>query len=83
VRPNDVAQMAEADPLGEPGRHLNPGQRVEVRSRFDRGWAQGFEVQAAEPDGYAVRRLSDGAVLPIRFRRDDLRRERTNSFWWY
>jgi len=83
VRPDDVAEMGEAGPLGEPGRHLRPGQRVEVRSRFDRAWSTGFEVASAETDGYALRRLSDGAVLPIRFSRVDLRRERAGGFWWY
>ncbi len=64
---------------------LSPGTRVEVRTTFDRSWASGFEVVTEEPgEGYQVRRLSDGEVLPARFTREDVRRERERSagMWW-
>ena len=62
---------------------LAPGTRVEVRTGFDRSWATGFTVERAEPDGYVVRRRSDGEVLPAVFDPADVRRERKNSMWWY
>jgi len=68
-------------------REVDPGTRVEVRSRFDRAWARGFEVaeqvQADEGCRYRVRRRSDGAVLPVLFAGDELREERRkNDMWW-
>lgn len=63
---------------------LPPGARVEVRTRFDnRRWARGFEVISAEPDGYLLRRLSDGMELPVLFSHHDLRRERRRDTWWF
>jgi len=50
-----------------------PGTPVEVRSRFDAAWARGFVVAGTSPQGYALRRVSDGAVLPALFRPDDVR----------
>jgi hypothetical protein len=68
---------------------MQPGTRIEVRSRFDRRWARGFEVDsilddAAEvPAQYRVRRRSDGAVLPALFVDDEVREERKGrSLWW-
>jgi hypothetical protein len=47
---------------------LAPGTDVEVRSSFDHTWKRGFVVESAvEGQGYQLRRLSDGAVLPITF----------------
>jgi hypothetical protein len=43
------------------------GVRVEIRNRFDGAWASGFEVVRPQSNGYVVRRLSDGAVLPVTF----------------
>jgi hypothetical protein len=71
-----------AGTLGAPI-ELEPDTRIEVRSRFDRRWAAGFEVIDADELGYRVRRLSDGAELPIRFSRDEIRRERRRGQWWY
>ncbi len=62
---------------------LEPGTKVDVRTGFDRSWANGFEVHDADGDGYRVRRRSDGEVLPVTFTRDDVRRERRNAMWWY
>lgn len=46
---------------------LPPGTRVEVRRRFDRAWARGFVIDAADAEGYQLRRSSDGALLPVPF----------------
>jgi hypothetical protein len=67
---------------------MNPGARIEVRSRFDQRWARGFElVEIVEDAGearYRVRRRSDGSVLPTLFPDDDIREEkrRSSSMWW-
>jgi hypothetical protein len=68
---------------------MQPGTRIEVRSRFDRRWARGFEVEsilgesAEMPPQYRVRRRSDGAVLPAVFVDDEVREERKGrSMWW-
>lgn len=64
---------------------LEPGTRVEVRSRFDQHWARGFEVAEVCETGYRIRRLSDGAVLPTEFAEDDVRpaRPKKKGLWWY
>jgi hypothetical protein len=66
---------------------MNPGARIEVRSRFDQRWARGFELaEIVEDEGqarYRVRRRSDGSVLPALFIDDDVREEkRRSSMWW-
>jgi len=63
---------------------LEPGTRVEVRRRFDERWARGFEiVEAVDGNGYRVKRLSDGSVLPAQFSEDDVRVERKKQgLWW-
>ena len=59
------------------------GTQVEVRRRFDQHWAKGFEVADHADDGYRLRRLSDGEVLPVPFDEESLRKERKKSTWWY
>ena len=53
---------------------LRPGDRVDVRNRFDGRWSSGFRVDTvvADDDGYRfrLRRVSDGAVLPALFDED-------------
>ena len=65
---------------------MQPGTRVEVRSRFDQQWARGFEIEerVVDPTGprYRVRRRSDGSVLPALFVDDDVREEKRKSMWW-
>lgn len=77
--------MAEAvanGPMVE--ERVEPGARVEVRSRFEGRWARGFEVVEVVPDGYRLRRRSDGSVLPAVFAPDDVRAERRRQgLWWY
>lgn len=58
-----------------PTSNLGPGTRVEVRSGYGHSWATGFEVADVEDEGYLVRRVSDGHVLPEPFPLDELRRE--------
>ena len=59
--------------------NLQPGGSIEVRSRFDRSWARGFEVAEVTSDGYRIRRVSDGSVLPAVFQPDDVRQVRPPS----
>jgi hypothetical protein len=62
---------------------LEPGVRVEVRTSFDRAWASGFEVDAVSDEGYRLRRLSDGSLLPVEVPCDEVRRERRDTnMWW-
>ena len=67
---------------------MDPGTRLEVRSRFDQRWARGFELAEVVDEGgeprYRVRRRSDGSVLPALFIDDDVReeRKRSSSMWW-
>ena len=63
---------------------LSPGDKVEVRRRFDAQWARGFEVVEVTEDGVRLRRSSDVEVLPAEFAKTDIRRarRRANDFWW-
>ena len=67
---------------------MEPGTRVEVRSRFDERWTRGFEVaevvseEEPEPVRYRIRRRSDGSVLPSLFVGDEVREEKKRSMWW-
>ena len=54
-------------PEPRPARAMRAGTRVEVATHFTGSWAGGFEVVALDPNGYRVRRLSDGAVIPDGF----------------
>lgn len=64
---------------------LTKGTPVDVRSRFVGSWSRGFEVAERVPDqGYRVRRISDGTVLPDVFADQDIRpQRRRQDFWWY
>ena len=46
---------------------LREGTPVEVTNHFTGSWTRGFEVAALHHDGCQVRRVSDGAVLPLDF----------------
>jgi len=52
---------------------LEPETPVEVRNRFNEEWAPGFTVERVLPAGYTVRRVRDGAVLPLVVGPDDIR----------
>lgn len=64
---------------------LDPGAAVEVRNHFDGRWAKGFEITSSTDEGYQVRRVSDGRVLPTVFDGKDIRprSERKRDSWWY
>ncbi len=60
------------------------GTRVDVRDRFLGSWTHGFEVVERTLEGYKLRRVSDGSVLPTVFALDDVREERKRrGLWWY
>jgi hypothetical protein len=46
---------------------------VEVRTQYAGTWAPGFEIADETCDGYRVRRVSDGVVLPGHFHSDEIR----------
>jgi hypothetical protein len=52
---------------------LRAGTRVEVATHFTGSWTGGFEVVGLDPNGYHVRRLSDGAVIPNGFDLSEVR----------
>ena len=81
AQPNTMAREFEPD-MAEPD--LETGTRVEVRRRFDGSWTRGFEIAGTTEDGYLLRRLSDGSVLPVAFSAEELRRDRRRrqGFWW-
>jgi hypothetical protein len=49
---------------GQEDEVMREGQAVEVHTRFDDSWSEGFEIAEVTSDGFRVRRLSDGSVLP-------------------
>jgi hypothetical protein len=64
---------------------LVPGRHVEVRNRFTGAWSRGFELAESVDDGYRVRRLSDGSILPTVFLPEDVRPRpaKKAGLWWY
>ena len=68
-----------------PARILAVNDEVEVRNHFDGRWARGFEITGTTPEGYLVRRVSDGRELPTVFDHHEVRprRERKRNSWWY
>ena len=55
---------------------LRRGAEVEVRTRYQGRWARGFHIDEVSDDRYRLRRHSDGTVLPVVFRADELRPRR-------
>jgi transcriptional regulator with XRE-family HTH domain len=53
---------------------VDVGTPVMVRTRYLGSWATGYEVAEVLDDGYRLRRLSDGSVLPDVIAFDDVRR---------
>ena len=51
---------------------LAVGTRVAVKTRAG-CWSSGFEIADVFLDGYRLRRIADGSVLPFEFRGDELR----------
>ncbi len=46
---------------------------VEVRNHYDGRWEEGFEVVEERSSGVRLRRLSDGAVMPVALSADEVR----------
>jgi hypothetical protein len=40
------------------------GTSVDVKNRYIGSWSRGFEIAGHVEEGYLVRRLSDGSILP-------------------
>jgi hypothetical protein len=57
-------------------RPLRAETQVEVRNQLDWSWSGGFVVASVEAGRYRLRRLSDGATLPVSFDEHDLRPDR-------
>ena len=62
---------------------IEPGVAVDARSRFLGSWSSGFEVTEVVigPAGagdyrYRLRRIADGALLPVLFSADEISRPR-------
>ncbi|MFZ0667865.1 MAG: hypothetical protein WAM97_19110 [Acidimicrobiales bacterium] len=49
------------------------GTAVDVRNRYIGSWSRGFEVAGLVEQGYMIRRLSDGSVLPEALSFDEVR----------
>jgi len=56
---------------------MNIGDRVEVHTKFNDSWSQGFEIAEVLREGYRVRRLSDGSLLPGFTSEKDVQLERS------
>jgi hypothetical protein len=54
-----------ADTMAVQADQIRPGTVVEVRTRFLRSWACGFEVVSVDGDQARLRRRSDGTILPV------------------
>jgi hypothetical protein len=52
---------------------IETGTEVEVRNRFTGDWSVGFEVVGRSNGVFHVRRLRDGAILPVAFRHEEIR----------
>jgi hypothetical protein len=60
----------------DPMRHqlsVEIGDQVEVHTDFGDSWVDGFEIAEIVPEGYHVRRTSDGSLLPGYTSESDLR----------
>jgi hypothetical protein len=49
------------------------GDPVQVHTTFTDSWVDGFEIAEIIPEGYRVRRRSDGSILPGYTSESDLR----------
>ena len=55
---------------------MKVGDEVELRNRFDDSWSPGFVITAVVVDGYRVRRVHDGCLLPDMTGHADVRADR-------
>ena len=78
-----VRPVADARDAVEKER-LEVGARVEVRRRFDQHWSRGFEIAEVCPNGYRLKRLSDGSVIGTEFSDEEVRpQQKKSGLWWY
>ena len=56
-----------------PHARIHIGTYVVVRNRYVGTWSRGFKVAEEVDDGYLIRRVSDGAVLPEVIGHDEVR----------
>jgi len=56
-----------------PQPRLEVGDKVDVHTKFTDSWAAGFEIAEVIAQGYRVRRVSDGSLLPGHTSDADLR----------
>ena len=68
-------RIGHAEAIDLRGATLPVGEPVEVRNRFEDRWTHGFSVAVVGSDGYQLRRLSDGSVLPAWFPSAMVRRD--------
>jgi hypothetical protein len=68
--------MIEAKELVQ---RYSPGTLVEVHNRYTDGWSEGFAVAEPVANGYRLRRLSDGATLPVVFSPELVRQSRRQT----
>jgi len=62
--------------------NIRVGTSVEVRSRFEQTWLDGYTVESISDGGLELKRESDGFVLPSLFGPDEVRKARRRSTWW-
>ena len=58
---------------GKDSQGLASGIRIQVWSPLTGRWVPGYQIVAASPRGYVVRRVSDGVVLRRLFAESDVR----------
>ena len=73
-----VATQRHASHMPAPRGRLEVGTSVAVRNRFVGSWRGGFEVVEQVGDGYRIKRVSDGAILPDVIGGDEVRSDRHN-----
>ena len=71
-----VTAVGPTEPLTE---QFRVGTKVYVRDRYLGNWCSGFTVAEVHDDGYRLRRLSDGRVLPDLFPFADVHMERRQA----
>ncbi len=63
----DRTDRARSAPPGAAPARIPVGVQIELRSRFDDRWTNGFAIAVVGDEAYQIRRLSDGHVLPAWF----------------
>ena len=78
-----VGAGTTAQPKGRPTsasrRRLGVGTSVAVRNRYLGAWSRGFEVVEEVNQGYRIKRVSDGAILPAVIGYDEVRSDPRND----